>query len=30
LTSYRSHGFALARGVSPEAMMAELFGRVDG
>ena len=30
LTSYRSHGFALARGVSPEAMMAELFGRADG
>jgi pyruvate dehydrogenase E1 component alpha subunit len=30
LTSYRSHGFALARGVSPESMMAELFGRVDG
>jgi pyruvate dehydrogenase E1 component alpha subunit len=30
LTSYRSHGFALARGVSPEALMAELFGRVDG
>jgi pyruvate dehydrogenase E1 component alpha subunit len=30
LTSYRSHGFALARGVSPEAMMAELFGRVGG
>ena len=30
LTSYRSHGFAVARGVSPEAMMAELFGRVDG
>jgi pyruvate dehydrogenase E1 component alpha subunit len=29
LTSSRSHGFALARGVSPEAMMAELFGRVD-
>jgi hypothetical protein len=29
-TSYLSHGFALARGVSPEAMMAELFGRVDG
>jgi pyruvate dehydrogenase E1 component alpha subunit len=30
LTSYRSHGFALARGVSPGAMMAELFGRIDG
>ena len=30
ITSYRSHGFALARGTSPEAVMAELFGRVDG
>ncbi|MCC7271701.1 MAG: pyruvate dehydrogenase (acetyl-transferring) E1 component subunit alpha [Alphaproteobacteria bacterium] len=30
LTSYRSHGFALARGTSPEAVMAELFGRKDG
>jgi len=30
LTSYRSHGFALARGTSPEAVMAELFGREDG
>ncbi|MBJ7520704.1 MAG: hypothetical protein JHC84_13495 [Solirubrobacteraceae bacterium] len=30
VTGYRSHGFALARGVSPEAVMAELFGRVDG
>jgi pyruvate dehydrogenase E1 component alpha subunit len=30
LTSYRSHGFALARGITPEAMMAELFGRVGG
>jgi pyruvate dehydrogenase E1 component alpha subunit len=30
MTSYRSHGFALARGISPDAMMAELFGRVDG
>jgi pyruvate dehydrogenase E1 component alpha subunit len=30
LTSYRSHGFALARGVPPNAVMAELFGRVDG
>jgi len=29
-TSYRDHGFALARGVSPEAVMAELFGRCDG
>ncbi|HSD80404.1 MAG TPA: thiamine pyrophosphate-dependent enzyme [Solirubrobacteraceae bacterium] len=30
VTSYRSHGFALARGTSPDAVMAELFGRVDG
>jgi pyruvate dehydrogenase E1 component alpha subunit len=30
LSSYRSHGFALARGTSPEAVMAELFGREDG
>jgi pyruvate dehydrogenase E1 component alpha subunit len=30
VTGYRSHGFALARGVSPDAVMAELFGRVDG
>src|SRR5215210_124497 len=30
LASYRDHGLALARGVSPEAVMAELFGRVDG
>lgn len=30
VTGYRSHGFALARGVSPEAVMAELFGRADG
>ena len=30
VTGYRSHGFALARGTSPEAVMAELFGRVDG
>src|SRR3954451_2786674 len=30
LTSYRSHGFALARGTSPDAVMAELFGREDG
>jgi pyruvate dehydrogenase E1 component alpha subunit len=29
-TSYRDHGIALARGVTPEACMAELFGRVDG
>ncbi|HYV14814.1 MAG TPA: thiamine pyrophosphate-dependent enzyme [Conexibacter sp.] len=30
VTGYRSHGFALARGVPPEAVMAELFGRADG
>lgn len=30
VTGYRCHGFALARGVSPEAAMAELFGRRDG
>ena len=29
-TSYRSHGFALARGTSPGAVMAELFGREEG
>jgi pyruvate dehydrogenase E1 component alpha subunit len=30
ITGYRCHGFALARGVSPEAVMAELFGRAGG
>ncbi|HVW17850.1 MAG TPA: thiamine pyrophosphate-dependent enzyme [Solirubrobacteraceae bacterium] len=30
VTGYRSHGFALARGVPAEAVMAELFGKVDG
>jgi pyruvate dehydrogenase E1 component alpha subunit len=30
LSTYREHGQALARGTSPEACMAELFGRVDG
>ena len=30
VTGYRCHGFALARGVTPEAVMAELFGRSDG
>jgi pyruvate dehydrogenase E1 component alpha subunit len=30
VTGYRCHGFALARGVSPQAVMAELFGRRDG
>lgn len=29
-TGYRSHGMALARGTSPDEVMAELFGRVDG
>lgn len=30
ITTYRDHGQALARGISPRAIMAELFGRVDG
>jgi pyruvate dehydrogenase E1 component alpha subunit len=30
VTGYRCHGFALARGVPPEAVMAELFGRSSG
>ena len=30
ITTYRDHGQALARGVSPRSVMAELFGRVDG
>jgi pyruvate dehydrogenase E1 component alpha subunit len=30
VTGYRCHGFALARGVRPEAVMAELFGRRSG
>src|SRR5688500_7644807 len=30
VTGYRCHGFALARGTAPEAVMAELFGRRDG
>ncbi len=30
ITAYRDHGQALARGISPRAIMAELFGRVDG
>lgn len=29
-SSYRTHGFALARGVDPNAVMAELFGREGG
>ena len=30
MTGYRCHGFALARGVPAEEVMAELFGRVGG
>ena len=30
ITTYRDHGQALARGMSPRAIMAELFGRTDG
>jgi pyruvate dehydrogenase E1 component alpha subunit len=30
ITTYRDHGQALARGIAPRAVMAELFGRVDG
>jgi pyruvate dehydrogenase E1 component alpha subunit len=30
VTGYRCHGFALARGVPPESVMAELFGRRSG
>ena len=30
LSTYREHGQALARGTSPNAVMAELFGRQDG
>lgn len=30
ITTYRDHGQALARGMSPRAAMAELFGRIDG
>ena len=30
ITTYRDHGQALARGISPRAVMAELFGRRDG
>jgi pyruvate dehydrogenase E1 component alpha subunit len=30
ISTYRSHGHALVRGTSPNAVMAELFGRVDG
>jgi pyruvate dehydrogenase E1 component alpha subunit len=30
ITTYRDHGQAIARGINPKAVMAELFGRVDG
>jgi pyruvate dehydrogenase E1 component alpha subunit len=30
ISTYRSHGHALARGTTPNTVMAELFGRVDG
>src|SRR4051812_27837315 len=30
ITTYRDHGQALARGMSPRNVMAELFGRADG
>src|ERR1051326_8328020 len=30
ITTYRDHGQALARGISPRSVMAELFGRADG
>ena len=29
-TNYREHGYALARGIDPSRVMAELFGREDG
>jgi pyruvate dehydrogenase E1 component alpha subunit len=30
ITTYRDHGQALARGIAPRGLMAELFGRIDG
>jgi pyruvate dehydrogenase E1 component subunit alpha len=30
ITTYRDHGQAIARGISPRSVMAELFGRIDG
>ena len=30
VTSYRDHGQAIAKGMSPRSVMAELFGRIDG
>ncbi|MCX7522956.1 pyruvate dehydrogenase (acetyl-transferring) E1 component subunit alpha [Microbacterium sp. STN6] len=29
-TNYREHGYALARGIDPNRVMSELYGRVDG
>ncbi|GAB1817108.1 pyruvate dehydrogenase (acetyl-transferring) E1 component subunit alpha [Herbidospora sp. RD11066] len=29
-TNYREHGYAIARGIPPERVMAELYGRTDG
>jgi len=29
-TNYREHGYAIARGIDPNRVMAELFGRIDG
>jgi pyruvate dehydrogenase E1 component alpha subunit len=29
-TNYRDHGYAIARGIAPERVMAELYGRADG
>lgn len=29
-TNYREHGYAIGRGITPEAVMAELFGKVTG
>ncbi|MFB4195533.1 pyruvate dehydrogenase (acetyl-transferring) E1 component subunit alpha [Streptomyces carpaticus] len=29
-TNYREHGYAIARGIAPERVMAELYGRTDG
>jgi pyruvate dehydrogenase E1 component alpha subunit len=29
-TNYREHGYAIARGIDPKRIMAELYGRVDG
>lgn len=29
-TNYREHGYALMRGIDPDKVMAELYGRVDG